>query len=122
MRIVERYGLVVLKAKEVRDVHTLNRGWDLEFYYDDGRWEPIEVKGSSGIGAFMITRNEWRAARDHANYVLFHVTNLGNPSLASMRVYRRLGERLTDAHLTPLSWTVSNWLELEPEEVPIKAA
>jgi len=121
MKIVEKYGYTVLKATEVRDVHTLNYGWDLEFHYADGRWEQIEVKGSSGVGPFIITRNEWKAAREQSDYALFHVTNVGNADLAAMRIFRRLGERLTEDQMTSLSWIVNDWAQLQPEEIPISA-
>jgi hypothetical protein len=120
MKIVERYGYAAANATTVRDVHLANCGWDLEFHFADGRWEPIEVKGSSGVGPFVITRNELRAAREHADYVLFHVTNVGHPERAALRVFRGLGKRLTEDRMTCLSWVVDDWIRLEPEEIPIE--
>jgi hypothetical protein len=120
MRIVERYGYAAAKAATVRDVHLANRGWDLEFHFADGRWEPVEVKGSSGAGPFVITRNELRAAREQVDYLLFHVTNLGHAERAAMRVFRGLGERLKEDLMTCLSWVVDDWIPLEPDEIPIE--
>jgi hypothetical protein len=120
MAIAQKYARLALGASEVIDVHLQNKGWDLEFHYPDGRSEPVEVKGSSGATSFMITRNELRAAREQPGYVLLHLFNLAAPDKAAMRIFRRLGELLTEEHLTSLSWVVERPGDLEPEEVPIE--
>lgn len=120
MKIVERYGYVVGKALQVRDVHTENKGWDLEFELAGGRVVPVEVKGSSGTTPFVITRNEWRAARENSHYLLLHVVNVADPARAAIRIFRHLGERLSEQHMAPTSWVVHGWFELEPEEMPIE--
>lgn len=119
MKIAERYGYSALKAIAVIDVHTANKGWDLEFRLPDGVTIPVEVKGSSGSAPFVITRNEWRAARQHANFLLIHVLNLASPERAALRIFRNLGERLNEQHLAVTTWVVKEWSALEPEEVPI---
>ena len=119
MKIADRYGRTVFKAVKVIDVHTANKGWDLEFHLPDGAMIPVEVKGSAGSAPFVITRNEWRAAREHADFLLIHALNLATPDRAVLRIFRRLGERLSEQHLAVTSWVVKEWSSLEPEEVPI---
>ena len=74
---------------------------------------PVEVKGSVGTSPFIITRNEWRAAREHAGYLLIHVLNLATPDRAMLRIFRRLGERLSEQHVAVTSWVVKEWSVLE---------
>jgi hypothetical protein len=119
MKIADRYGRTVFKAVKVIDVHTANKGWDLEFHLPDGATIPVEVKGTAGSAPFVITRNEWRAAREHADFLLIHVLNLATPDRAVLRIFRRLGERLSEQHLAVTSWVVKDWPALEPEEIPI---
>jgi hypothetical protein len=119
MKVAERYGYAVEKAAKVLDVHLENKGWDLEFHYRDGTVIPVEVKGSSGRAPFVITKNEWRAAREHDNFLLIHVLNLADADRAVLRIFRRLGEKLTEQHLAVTSWVVRDWSALVPEERPI---
>jgi hypothetical protein len=48
VEVVTRFGYEVRGAVEVRDVQSLNKGWDLEFHFADKSWEPVEAKGSLG--------------------------------------------------------------------------
>lgn len=106
-------------AIDVRDVQEQNRGWDLEFVMPDGRLIPVEVKGSRGNTAFMITRNE-RKASSVAEYLLLWVANLRNPEHAVIRRFTRLSSELRDEHLVALSWTVEGWDALSYDEVPVR--
>jgi hypothetical protein len=78
------------------------------------------VKGSSGGGSFVITANEWEAARAHADYTLYHVVDLTTPDKTRMRVFRGLRDRLTDDRVSAAGWAVTRWQELEPEEIPVR--
>jgi hypothetical protein len=119
MAVAERYGYAIEKAEKVLDVHAENKGWDLEFHLSGGEVIPVEVKGSSGRSPFVITKNEWRAAREHDNFLLIHVVNIADPDRAVLRVFRGLGEKLTEQHLAVTSWVVRDWSALGPEERPI---
>lgn len=118
METVTRYGVERLRAR-VEDVHEQNLGWDLEFHFGDGKWWPVEVKGSSGDGFFIITPNEWRAAQEHPDYLLCQVTGIANPARAKMRVFHDLGAGLDEDLLSGLSWAVTGWRELEPDEIDL---
>jgi hypothetical protein len=84
----------------------------------DGRLVPVEVKGSRGDAAFMITRNERKAAST-PEYLLLWVANLRNQEHAVIRRFNSLGTELTDAHLTALSWIVEGWADLSYDEVRV---
>lgn len=118
METVTRYGRERLGAR-VHDVHEQNLGWDLEFHFAGGTWWPVEVKGSSGDGFFIITPNEWRAAQEHPDYLLCQVTGIASPSRAKMRVFHDLGAGLDEDLLSGLSWAVTGWRELEPDEIAL---
>lgn len=117
VEVVTRFGYEVRGAVEVRDVQLLNKGWDLEFHFADKSWEPVEVKGSLGHAPFVITPNEWSAARRYRNFVLYQVVGIGNPPTARMRCFRGLGDRLTPSQVKSMSWMVTGWAELDPEEI-----
>jgi hypothetical protein len=119
MRIADRYGRESLGAADVRDVHEQNLGWDLEFWFADGTWTPVEVKGSSGDSFFVITPNEWRAAQEHPEYLLLQVVGIGNPRRGAVREYRDLGALLTEDLLSGLSWAVTGWAVLAPLVIPL---
>jgi hypothetical protein len=106
-------------AVDVRDVQDQNRGWDLEFVMPDGRLIPVEVKGSRGNTAFMVTRNERKAA-SVSEYLLLWVANLRNPEHAVIRRFSRLSSELQDEHLVALSWIVEGWDALSYDEVPVR--
>jgi hypothetical protein len=108
-------------AVAVRDVQAENLGWDLEFVMSDGTRIPVEVKGSRGNTAFMVTRNERRAAST-PGYLLLWVANLRNPDHAIIRRFRRLADELTDDHLSVLSWVVDDWQYLSFDEIPVRAS
>jgi hypothetical protein len=118
--IVKRFGSGLPDVVEVVDVQDEDRGWDLEFRMRDGTFIPVEVKGSSGGGSFVITANEWEAARAHADYTLYHVVDLTTPDKTRMRVFRGLRDRLTDDRVSAAGWAVTRWQELEPEEIPVR--
>ena len=84
----------------------------------DGRLVPVEVKGSRGDTAFMVTRNERKAA-SASEYLLLWVANLHNQEHTVIRRFNRLGTELTDAHLTALSWIVESWMHLSYDEIPV---
>src|SRR5439155_22781894 len=90
VEVVTRFGYEVRGAVEVRDVQSLNKGWDLEFHFADKFWEPVEVKGSLGHAPFIITPNEWSAANRYRNFVLYQVVGIANPSTARIRCFRGL--------------------------------
>lgn len=119
VELVTRYGEEELGLRVV-DVQDQSLGWDLEFYRKDGSWDPVEVKGSAGRGAFIITRNELRAAREHANYVLYLVSHLASPAEARMIRFPGVGEGLASAELEPVAWIV-RWdvLGLTHEVIPV---
>ncbi len=117
--IVRRLGLGLPEVASVRDVQSENKGWDLEFNLRSGAVIPVEVKGSSGSGTFVITANEWEAARKDPNYVLYHVVNLTSPTATTIRVFRNLGTTLTPAVADPAGWAVTGWRELAHEEVSV---
>lgn len=105
--VAKEYGRSVLGA-EVIDVQRYKRGWDLEFRFSDGREELVEVKGSSRQGRFILTRNELRAAREHANWVLLYVSNLLRGSQPRILRFPRFGEELdAEQQLDALTWNVS---------------
>ena len=85
----------------------------------DGRLIPVEVKGSRGDSAFMITRNERRAAAT-PEYLLLWVFNLRNPQHLGMRRFPAIGAELNDDYLSALSWVVEDWVHLDYDEVPIR--
>ena len=99
-----------------------NRGWDLEFTFPDGRWLPVEVKGTSGDGPLILTRGERSAALENAEYQLIWVGNLANPSKASLRVFTQFGRHLAEGRLEPMSWEVADWSALPYEEIPVRKA
>ena len=105
----------------MRDVQNQNLGWDLEFVMSDGRLVPVEVKGSRGETAFMITRNE-RGAASTTDYLLLWVANLRNPNRAVIRRFRSIGPELTDDHVSALSWVVDDWSSLSHDEVRVRVA
>jgi hypothetical protein len=119
VKIVTRYGYEVKGALEVRNVERENKGWDLEFHFADRVWQPVEVKGSLGHGPFVITPNEWSASQRHRNYVLYHVVGIANPATARLRCFTGLGARLHESHVKSMSWVVTGWRELGPEEIPL---
>jgi len=108
-------------AVRVNDVQRENRGWDLEFVLADGQIIPVEVKGSRGDTAFMITRRERKAAMLD-EYWLLWVINIRNPAATRIRRFRAPGKSLTDDDLTPLSWVVDGWQNLDYDEVPVKVS
>ena len=75
---------------------------------------------SSGSGPFVLTGNEWNAAREHAEYVLYHVVDLTTPARTRMRVFRNLKDRLKEEHVSAAGWAVTGWRNLEPEEIPVQ--
>ena len=103
----------------VRDVQLENKGWDLEFILRSGDVVPVEVKGSSGTGAFVITANEWEAARQNPAYVLYHVVNLTSPTSTRIRVFRNLGIHLAPSLVDAAGWAVTGWRDLEPDEIAV---
>jgi hypothetical protein len=117
--IVARFGRGLPDVVEVFDVQDDDLGWDLEFLMRDGSRVPVEVKGSSGSGPFVITSNELRAAKERAGYVLYHVVDLTTPAKTRMRVFRNLGTRLTDEVVTAAGWAVTGWRTLEPDEIAV---
>jgi hypothetical protein len=119
MRIATRYGYEQAGAAKVIDVHTQNLGWDIEFHFEDRTWQPVEVKGSSGAGYFVITPNEWRAAQEHRNYLLIQVANIGSPAKGEARIYRDLGELLDEELMAGMSWAVTGWTTLDPEIIDL---
>jgi len=116
--IVTRYGKEQLGAK-VEDVQTLNLGWDLEFLYEDGRRELVEVKGSRENKGFIITRNELRAAQIKSNYVLFFVNNLGKGKSSSIACIKDFGDQAGDKHLSAIKYDVHQWSTLRHELIDI---
>jgi hypothetical protein len=122
IEIVKRFGNGLPDVVEVVDVQDDDRGWDLEFVMRDGGTIPVEVKGSSGSGPFVLTGNEWNAAREHADYVLYHVVDLTTPARTRMRVFRNLKDRLKEDHVSAAGWAVTGWRNLEPEQIPVKPA
>jgi hypothetical protein len=116
--IVKRFGHHLPAVREVVDVQDEDRGWDLEFRMRDRTVIPVEVKGSSGTGAFVITANELEAARTRPEYVLYHLVGL-TTSEPEMRVFRGLCDRLTEDRVTAAGWAVTKWRELQPEVYPI---
>jgi hypothetical protein len=117
--IVARFGRGLPDVVEVFDVQDDDLGWDLEFLMRDGTRVPVEVKGSSGSGPFVITSNELRAAKARSGYVLYHVVDLTTPAKTRMRVFRNLGTRLTDEVVTAAGWAVTGWRALEPDEITV---
>jgi hypothetical protein len=91
----------------------------LEFVMPDGRLIPVEVKGSRGNTAFMVTRTERKAA-SVSEYLLLWVANLHNPEHAVIRRFSRLSSELQDEHLVALSWIVEVWDALSYDEVPVR--
>jgi hypothetical protein len=85
----------------------------------DGTRVPVEVKGSSASGPFVITSNELLAAKERPGYVLYHVVDLTTPAKTRMRVFRNLGTRLTDDVVTAAGWAVTGWQVLEPDEIQV---
>jgi hypothetical protein len=117
--IVIRYGWGLPDVVDVKDVQDANIGWDLEFHLRDGRMIPIEVKGSSGSGPFVLTANELNAARAYPDFMLYHVVDLTTPSRTRMRVFRDLGTRLTGDLMGAAGWAVTGWRQLGPVEIPV---
>ena len=83
---------------------------------------PVEVKGSSGSGAFVLTANELEAARANPEFMLYHVVDLTSPDRTRMRVYAGLGERLTDNLVSAAGWAVTGWRDLAPLEIPVTSS
>lgn len=99
----ERLGAEVLRVDQQR------LGWDLEFHFSDMLWWPVEVKGMADENeAFVLTRNELRAALEHADYHFLFVT--GTRWLTGrVALVRASSAQLSDADLEPLSWTIAGW-------------
>jgi hypothetical protein len=118
MEIAIQYG-TDLRAG-VKDVHEDKLGWDLEFTFPDGQWRPVEVKGTSGDGPFIITRRERSAARQNYDYELVWVANLADPARACVRIFRTFGVKLDEASLDAMSWTVDDWSAIPYEERAVR--
>jgi hypothetical protein len=118
VELVSRYAREVLGVVEIRDRQAERIGWDLEFLHGDGRTELVEVKGSGGGGPFGLTVNELGAARRYDDYVLYFVADVRTERPLLYR-FDDLGSRVRDEHLSPASYWVSGWRELEPVLVEI---
>jgi hypothetical protein len=116
--IAKRYGTGA--GVDVKDVQRENLGWDLEFFFPDGAWRPVEVKGTSGDGPLILTRGERIAALENADYELIWVTNLANPAKASLRIFEQLGSHLEDGGLETMSWEVADWSAMPHEETAVR--
>lgn len=116
IELVIRYAVDVLRARVI-DVQTQNKGWDLEFHFDDGTWAPIEVKGSAAQGNFVVTRNELRRARAYPNYQLYFVTNLEKGQEHRMIRFPHIGA-VADDDLSAVAWEVT-WGSLQHEVIPV---
>ncbi len=119
VKVAIRYGLGLPDMVAVRDVQDDDKGWDLEFVRANGTFIPVEVKGNSGAGAFVITRNELDAAREHDDYLLLQVVDLTVAGQTRVRRYWGLGGRVTPAHLDQSAWSVTGWRYLEGDEVRV---
>jgi hypothetical protein len=120
--IVARYGRALAEVREVKDVQDANLGWDLEFHLRDGRMIPVEVKGSSGSGSFVLTANELDAARAQPDFRICHVVDLTTPARTRIRVFDDVGARLTDDLLAAAGWALTGWRQLAPVEIPVYEA
>lgn len=112
------YASAELGVTDIRDVQSENKGWDLEFVFADRTEQMVEVKGSRGSSAFVITRNELRQAKIHRNYALYFVFELGSERPRMIRI-EDPGGKILDDHLTAYQWTVPGWRQLEPFEIPL---
>ena len=119
VKVAIRYGLGLPDIVAVRDVQDDDKGWDLEFVRKDGTFIPVEVKGSSGAGSFVITRTELDGAREHDDYLLLQVVDLTSPGQTRMRRFWNLGRRVTSAHLDQSAWSVTGWRYLISDEVRV---
>jgi hypothetical protein len=117
VEVIKRYGQEGLGAVEVRDVQSDNLGWDLEFHFANRSWWRVEVKGNLGYGPFIITPNEWSAAQRFSDYILYQVVGIASPATARIRCFRALGAHLTQSQVKSMSWMVTGWSELHPEEI-----
>jgi hypothetical protein len=110
IEVAKKFGRERYHCVEVRDVQEENKGWDLEFVTGD-RWWPVEVKGfAAGASAFILSRNELRAAMDHGDYCILVVTGMG---AGAGEVIEFLNPRswLSEEQLEPMSWSVTKWAE-----------
>ena len=119
IEVIKRLGRGLREVASVRDVQADNKGWDLEFVLRAGGFVPVEVKGSSGSGTFVITANELEAARQNPAYVLYHVVNLTSPANAQIRVFRNLGARLSPTVMEAAGWAITGWRQLEHDEISL---
>jgi hypothetical protein len=106
-----------LGATVVR-VDNQNKGWDLEFNFDDCTW-PVEVKGMADErDGFILTRNERRAAESENDHRYLIVTGLGGRS-GDIVVLESAENPLDDEVLQPMSWLVPGWRAMEPSAASI---
>lgn len=117
VKVAIRYGIGLPDIVSVRDVQDEDKGWDLEFVRANGTFIPVEVKGSSGSGSFVITRTELDGARENDDYLLLHVVDLTVPGQTRMRRFWGLGQRVKPDHLHQSAWSVTGWRYLVSDEV-----
>jgi hypothetical protein len=118
IKVAQRYALEKLGAVKVNDVQKDNLGWDLEFVYEGGSKDLVEVKGSTGEAAFVITSNERQASMENGNFYLYYVCNLASGSKHSLLVFDNIGPHLQKELLDPLSWQVK-WKEIPHKRIEL---
>jgi len=110
IEVAMKFALENYDCTGVRDVQEENKGWDLEVV-DDGGWWPLEVKGfGAGVTAFILSRNELRAAKSRSDYRLLLVTGVAGQSGEIVELVNP-GAWLSEEQLEPMSWAIVNWTE-----------
>lgn len=91
MNVVAQYERS--KGRTVKDVSMLNVGYDIESSDTSGA-RAIEVKGRSGKGRIVLTKNEWNTAASlQATYFLYVVENLAT-EVATLKIIQNPYSRM----------------------------
>jgi hypothetical protein len=110
IEVATNFALAHYNCTVVRDVQEENKGWDLEVVDADGWW-PLEVKGfGAGVTAFILSRNELRAAKSRSDYRLLLVAGVGGQSGEIVELVNP-GAWLNEERLEPMSWAIINWAD-----------
>jgi hypothetical protein len=106
--VAKRYAREKLHCVDVRDVQEANKGWDLEFVFEDAWW-PVEVKGfGGGANAFILTRNEVAASKTNSLYRVLLVTGTQKGAGEIIEIVNP-GAWLVEEDLDAMSWAIRNW-------------
>lgn len=111
IQVATQYAREELGCVDVRDVQEDNKGWDLEFLFESNEWWPVEVKGfSATASAFILTRNEVAAAREHREYRVLLVTGI-DKGTGELVVLEDPGSWLHEDDLEAMAWAIRDWRE-----------